>query len=203
MLSRSSHEPSPPPPGLPTIDFGYDTLREKMASFYLHFDSFVERTQRKVLEGKNDYERQLAENQESQKHIQQDIANLKTKNKEAVVAREKEEREEKDAEGLVREMRMKERAKASYLAALEESIAELKSQVEKKVAKREEKRRWLEKQASKNGPELQFWENILGMRIEGVEMGCLRIVFTNIHAKRWEREYEFVFRLDQKEYEGE
>lgn len=206
MLSSQrtlSLEPSPPPTHiLPKLDFGYDELRDKMSAFTLQFDSFIEKSRRKVLASKNDFQRTLAENTEMQKQIQLEIENLKQKNREMLSALDRDEREEKECEGQIREMAKTEERKAEHQAALEERIAELKQIIEKRREKRGEQRRWVEKQSGRNGPELMFWEQILGMRIEGVEVGSLKIVFTNVHPKVWTKEYEFVFRLDQKEYEG-
>ena len=63
-------------------------------------------------------------------------------------------------------------------------------------------RRALAAQASKNGPELSFWEEHLAMKIVGVKEDVLRIVYSHISESDWMREYSFTIDLSERDYKG-
>lgn len=46
---------------LPSIDFGFDDLRERMAKFTARFDEFIERGRKRVLEERNQFAVTVAE----------------------------------------------------------------------------------------------------------------------------------------------
>lgn len=46
---------------LPSIDFGFDELRERMSAFTMRFDDFIARGRRRVLEEKNAFRMGAAE----------------------------------------------------------------------------------------------------------------------------------------------
>jgi kinetochore protein Spc25, fungi type len=46
---------------LPSIDFGFDDLRERMKQFTVRFDEFIERGRKRVLDERNAFRMSLAE----------------------------------------------------------------------------------------------------------------------------------------------
>ena len=46
---------------LPSIDFGFNDLRERMAQFTVRFDDFIERGRKRVLEERNVFRMNVAE----------------------------------------------------------------------------------------------------------------------------------------------
>ena len=46
---------------LPSINFGFDDLRERMAQFTARFDDFIERGRKRVLEERNHFRLNMAE----------------------------------------------------------------------------------------------------------------------------------------------
>ena len=46
---------------LPSIDFGFQDLRERMAQFTVRFDEFIERGRKRVLEERNQFRMNVAE----------------------------------------------------------------------------------------------------------------------------------------------
>lgn len=46
---------------LPSIDFGFDDLRERMAKFTAKFDAFIEQGRKRVLEERNQFRVNMAE----------------------------------------------------------------------------------------------------------------------------------------------
>ena len=53
-------EPSPADT-LPTVDFNFNDLRERMAQFTVRFDDFIERGRKRVLEERNAFRMSLAD----------------------------------------------------------------------------------------------------------------------------------------------
>lgn len=46
---------------LPSIDFGYDELRDRMTAFTARFDEFIARGRKRVLDQRNDFRMSTAE----------------------------------------------------------------------------------------------------------------------------------------------
>ena len=46
---------------LPSIDFGFDDLRERMARFNVKFDAFIEQGRKRVLEERNQFRMNMTE----------------------------------------------------------------------------------------------------------------------------------------------
>lgn len=61
----------------------------------------------------------------------------------------------------------------------------------------------LSSQVTRNLPELAFWEEHLGMRIEGVGVADhLKIVYTHIIDSDWTKEFFFVVSMVTRDYES-
>jgi kinetochore protein Spc25, fungi type len=61
--------------------------------------------------------------------------------------------------------------------------------------------RYLHSQARWNGPELQFWEDYLCMRIEGAgQEDRLKFVFSHVCEKDWTRQAWFELDTSEREY---
>ena len=62
-MNRQSMLPPAPPveDQLPSIDFGFDDLRDRMAKFTAKFDAFIDHGRKRVLEERNAFRMNLAE----------------------------------------------------------------------------------------------------------------------------------------------
>lgn len=79
------------------------------------------------------------------------------------------------------------------------------SEVQKAISARREAqlkhRKYLDGQSRYNEPELEFWENYLGLRIEGLgKEDRLKFVYTNVCEREWEREAWFELDTSEREY---
>lgn len=79
------------------------------------------------------------------------------------------------------------------------------AEVQKAIAARREAqlkhRRYLDGQSRYNEPELEFWENYLGLRIEGIgQEDRLKFVYTNVCEREWEREAWFELDTSDRDY---
>jgi kinetochore protein Spc25 len=46
---------------LPSVDFGFEDLKDQMSRFTLRFDEFIEKGRKRILEEKNEFARNIAE----------------------------------------------------------------------------------------------------------------------------------------------
>lgn len=62
-LGRLSMAPAAPSAAdsLPSINFGFDDLRDRMAQFTARFDAFIEQGRKRVLEERNQFRLNMAE----------------------------------------------------------------------------------------------------------------------------------------------
>lgn len=59
---------------LPSINFGFDDLRDRMAKFTARFDEFIEKGRKRVLEERNQFAVTVAELQGAHLHDQAPLA---------------------------------------------------------------------------------------------------------------------------------
>jgi hypothetical protein len=48
-------------PTLPSVNFGFEDLRDRMAKFTVKFDAFIERERKRVLDERNQFRMNIAE----------------------------------------------------------------------------------------------------------------------------------------------
>lgn len=86
-------------------------------------------------------------------------------------------------------------ARAQHRDRIRSEIVATQKQISQKVAAQQLHAKALDAQAKFNGPELEFWETYLCMRIEGTGVADrLRFVFTHVDERDWDR--EACFELD-------
>lgn len=85
---------------------------------------------------------------------------------------------------------------------LKAQIAEVQKQIHSRRHTQQQHQRALDSQARHNGPELNFWETNLCMRIEGAGVeDRLKFVFTHVDERDWNKECWFDLSMGQREYE--
>lgn len=85
--------------------------------------------------------------------------------------------------------------------ALKSQIAEVQKAISARREAQLKHRRYLDGQSRYNEPELEFWENYLGLRIEGIgKDDRLKFVYTNVCERDWEREAWFELDTGDREY---
>lgn len=187
---------------LPSVDFGFEDLKDQMSRFTLRFDEFIEKGRKRILEEKNEFARNIAEDKDTQRMLNNDLEYYKTKEKAVAENIEKEEQEAQEAEHAIADMARKRQMKVEYKEQLMAQIEETRQAIEKKRAIRAAERKALSSQASKNTPELAFWEDYLGMRIEGAGVADhLKIVYTHLLDSDWSKEFSFVVNMVTRDYE--
>ncbi|KAL1990710.1 hypothetical protein VTN49DRAFT_6549 [Thermomyces lanuginosus] len=187
---------------LPSINFGFDDLRARMAQFTAKFDAFIERGRKQVLEERNQFRINLAELQEDQRMKQRDIEILNLKAQSHAQTLQKETAEAAEMHAAISSVTMERDARLAKRDRLKQQIAETQKAINQKLEAQRSHARYLDAQARLNAPELEFWENYLCMRIEGAgREDRLKFVFTHLVEKDWEREAWFELGTASRDYE--
>ncbi|KAG5439054.1 hypothetical protein PCK2_000899, partial [Pneumocystis canis] len=186
---------------LPSIHLSFDEMKDKMAKFTVEFDKFMINIREKHLEEKNRFLKAMTADREIHKNLQKQIENYKNIEKDALLAIEKEKQEIIEAERSIAKFTEKKVMMSEKKEHLSQQIQDINQAIQKKREARANMRHILIKQASRNQPELKFWEDYLAMRIEGVKDDFLKIIFTHIDENDWTREFYFIINLSQRDYE--
>lgn len=70
-MSRQTMAPPSVADSLPSVNFGFDELRDRMAKFTARFDDFIEKGRKRVLEERNSFAVAVAELQGTRRHPSQ------------------------------------------------------------------------------------------------------------------------------------
>ncbi|KAF8544095.1 chromosome segregation protein Spc25-domain-containing protein [Trichophaea hybrida] len=187
---------------LPSIDFGFETLRERMSQFTKRFDAFIENGRKSLLEEKNEFAKNMSEDKDRQRGLKTELEYYQAKELEIKEQEAKEKEEVTEAENAIAVMEHKKRMKDDHKESLLAQIEETKLAIEKKRAIRAAERQALALQQTRNKPELEFWEDHLGMKIEGAGVADqLKIIYTHLVDPDWNKEFWFVVSMMSRDYE--
>ncbi|KAI5302287.1 hypothetical protein KEM56_000831 [Ascosphaera pollenicola] len=187
---------------LPSIQFGFEDLRAQMAQFSAKFDSFIERGQKLVLEERNQFRLNLAELHEDQRMRKRDIEILNLKSQTHAQALEKEAAEAEEMRAVIANVEAQRNARQQTRDKLKKQIEETQAMIQQRLEAQAAHARHLEAQARLNVPELEFWQDLLCLRIEGAgREDRLKIVYSHLIEKDWEREAWFELGTASREYE--
>ncbi|KAK3344005.1 chromosome segregation protein Spc25-domain-containing protein [Lasiosphaeria hispida] len=203
-----SHSTGRPPIGpsmadsLPSINFGFDELRDRMAKFTAKFDTFIEQGRKRVLEERNQFRMNVAELQEDQRMKKKDIEILQLKTNTYQQTISKEAAETREMQGAISSLSSQRDKQAATRDALKEQIAATQKDIDVRLAARRAHQAQMEAQARFNVPELDFWVTNLCMRIEGAGAeDRLKFVYTHVDEKNWEREAWFELSTGSRDYD--
>lgn len=76
-MSRQTMAPPSVADSLPSVNFGFDDLRDRMAKFTARFDDFIEKGRKRVLEERNSFAMVVAELQGARHPSSTTIAAIK------------------------------------------------------------------------------------------------------------------------------
>ncbi|KAK2800360.1 kinetochore-associated Ndc80 complex subunit spc25 [Emmonsiellopsis sp. PD_5] len=187
---------------LPTINFGFEELRARMAQFTVKFDSFIERGRKQVLEERNQFRVNLAELQEDRRMKQKDIEILHLKSQTHAQTLQKETAEMAEMHDAIASITSQRDARLATRDRFKQQIEETKQTIAQRLDAQRAHARHLEAQARLNTPELEFWQDYLCLRIEGAgREDRLKIVYTHLVEKDWEREAWFELGTAGRDYE--
>ncbi|KAI0484267.1 chromosome segregation protein Spc25-domain-containing protein [Xylariaceae sp. FL0804] len=187
---------------LPSINFGFDELRDRMAKFTARFDAFIEQGRKRVLEERNQFRMNVAELQEDQRMKRKDMEIVQHKISTHQQTRGKEDAERREMEASIAALSAQ---RDANLATRDALVSALAATTERIDAARERRRLHAERvaaQARWNVPELDFWIANLCLRIEGSgRPDRLRFVFTHVDERDWDREAWFELATGGRDYD--
>ncbi|KAL9011210.1 MAG: hypothetical protein Q9173_003925 [Seirophora scorigena] len=187
---------------LPNINFGFDDLRDRMARFTEKFDTFIATGRRQVLEERNRFRINVAELQEDQRLRKKEIETLAQKSSSHAQAVEKEAAETAEMHAAIASITQQRDARAQHRDRIRSEIASIRKQIAQRVTAQQEYTKEVDAHAQSNGPELDFWQSYLGMRIDGVGMADrLKFVFSCVDERNWEREAWFELDMGRSDYQ--
>ncbi|KAF2222891.1 hypothetical protein BDZ85DRAFT_198681 [Elsinoe ampelina] len=203
-LSTSTSRPYAPETSmadtLPSIDFNFADLRERMALFTAKFDDFIERGRKRVLEERNAFRLNVTELQESQRSHKHTLENLHESAAVHADTLEKEAEERAELQASIDELAQEKQAATTHRDGLLVQIKELQEVIRVRREAQTQSKRALEAQARQNGPEVRFWEQILGLRMEGAGGERIRFCFCCVDDRDSRKEMGFVLDMGQRSY---
>ncbi|KAK5120543.1 hypothetical protein LTR85_006199 [Meristemomyces frigidus] len=187
---------------LPSVDFNFNDLRERMAQFTVRFDDFIERGRKRVLEERNAFRMNVAELEDTQRNRNQAITLLESKSSTHAHTLAKEAAETEEMHAAIRSLSEQKEEHLARREQLKDDIASVQASIKQRREAQTAYQRSLDAQARHNIPELRFWEHCLGLRIEGTETeDVLRFVYVCVDERDAEKECWFDLSMGGKEYE--
>ncbi|POS79122.1 hypothetical protein DHEL01_v202480 [Diaporthe helianthi] len=200
--SQSRHTMAAPSvaDSLPSTNFGFDELRDRMARFTAKFDAFIEQGRKRVLEEKNQFVMQVTELQGMMKRKDIDILQMKTNTHTNSIA--KEAAETREMQAAIASLSAERDKQLRLRDSLQKQIEETQKEIDARLAAQRAHQAQQEAQARFNVPELDFWITNLCLKIEGAgQDDRLKFVFSHIDEKDWEREAWFELSTTSRDYE--
>ncbi|KAI1817106.1 chromosome segregation protein Spc25-domain-containing protein [Poronia punctata] len=187
---------------LPSINFGFDELRDRMAKFTARFDTYIEQGRKRILEERNQYRMNVAELHEDQRMKKKDMEIVQHKINTHQQMRTKEDAERVEIESAITSLSQQREANLAARDALKKQIAEAQKEIDARLAAQRAHAQRIEAQSRFNVPELDFWVTNLCLRIEGAgQTDRLKFVYTHIDERDWEREAWFELNTAARDYE--
>lgn len=174
----------------PQIDFGFDDLRNTMSTFTKRFNDYIERGRRQLLNERNAHRMHLSSLAEQTSHAEEQTRRLRERMSahEEGVRGQSLETEVMHAE--IRELSATRDRRKEEVQGLQVRMRDVQRAVAGAKKAGKEKREWLEGQRERDVAELRFWEEVLGVRIEGTgSEDVARFVFM-FERKRREASFE-------------
>lgn len=166
---------------LPAIDFEMlADLKSKMSAFTTRFDQFILAGREQLRKETNDFAAGMAEDRLTQKAHLQAIEQIKQEQAAIEETLQVEREEVAEIEAHITEYSSKHDAIYQLKESLEEQIREANGQLEAKRTRIAGEKHELSLQRSKNRPELEAWQDHLGLKIDVAEANKLRFTYTNI-----------------------
>ncbi|KAL3422450.1 kinetochore protein spc-25 [Phlyctema vagabunda] len=187
---------------LPSINFGFDELRDRMAQFTVRFDTFIEEGRKRVLKERNEFRKNVAELQEDARMKKRDIEIVSQRSNEHQNILAKEADEKNEMKKAIADLTAQRDAQASTKEALKQQIAETQKAIDARLAAQRAHAQHLDSQSRFNVPELDFWITNLSLTIDGAgESDRLKFTYTHIDDRDWEREAWFELDTSRRDYD--
>ncbi|KAJ5974766.1 hypothetical protein N7481_008473 [Penicillium waksmanii] len=187
---------------LPSINFGFEGLRNRMAQFTTKFDAAIAHSRKQVHEDRDQFHAKLAELQEDERTIQRNIEIIDLKSKSHKHILQKEAAEATEMHTAISSITSERDSRLTKRDRLKQQIAETRNSISQRVEAQKACAKHLDAQSRLDNPELAFWQNYLSLRMEGAgREDRLKFTFTHISEKDWEYEAWFELGIACGDYE--
>ncbi|CAD6499479.1 BgTH12-03593 [Blumeria graminis f. sp. triticale] len=201
-LSKSSFNAAPVDNSIPTVNFDFDDLRDRMARFTFKFDDFIERYRKRILDERNQFRVNIAELKEDQRIKKRDVEILSQKSNTHQQNMAKEAAETEEMKSTVATLTAQRDAYAANKETLLQRISETQKQIDGKLTAQRVQAEHIESQSRLNIPELEIWTTNLCMEIESAgQNDRLKFIFTHVDDQDWAREASFELDISKRDYE--
>lgn len=113
----------------------------------------------------------------------------------------KESQEKAEMQDAISSLTQQRDERLTHRDTLRSQISEIQNTISARREAQLKHRRYLDGQSRYNEPELDFWENYLGLRIEGLgKDDRLKFVYTNVDEREWDREAWFELDTSERDY---
>ncbi|KAF2754511.1 hypothetical protein EJ05DRAFT_541103 [Pseudovirgaria hyperparasitica] len=186
---------------LPSVQFGFEDLRDRMQRFTQRFDAFIELGRKRVLEERNKFRMNVSELQEDQRMKKRDIEILTLKQTTHAQTLAKESQETDEMNHAIAALTAQRDERLAARDALKSQIVEIQTQISSRREAQAAHKKHLERESRYNEPELDFWETHLGLRIEGAGYSDhLKFTYTCVNEKDPSIEAWFELDTGSREY---
>lgn len=203
---------------LPSINFGFDDLRDRMAKFTVRFDNFIEQGRKRVLEERNQFRMNIVELQghyttplgytrtnlmiEDQRMKKKDIEILSSKASTHQQMLSKEAAETNEMKAAIASLTAQRDSHQATRESLKQQIAETQKEIGARLAAQRAYAQHVNSQSRFNIPELEFWNSTLSLTIEGAGLDDrIKFIYTHIDNRDWTKEAWFELDTSKRDYE--
>ncbi|MCJ1295875.1 kinetochore-associated Ndc80 complex subunit spc25 [Xylographa carneopallida] len=189
---------------LPSINFGFEELRERMARFSHRFDDFIAEGRKRVLEERNQFRMNVAElhGKQDQRMKRHAIEILSQKSSTHTQNLAKEAAETSEMYAAISSITSQRDIRSAQRDRLRAEITSVQKTISQRLDAQRQHAAYLDAQARHNVPELDFWQDYLCLRIEGAGMiDRLKFVFTHVNERDWDREAWFELCTESRDYQ--
>lgn len=178
----------------------FEGVKRRMEAFQTRFDEYIARDRQDVLDSRNEFTKSISEHKETQKALLAEIEELRQKEVELNKARAKDQKELEESRSAIATYSSKREEMVEANRQLQEQISAARQQIHELRDEQVKQKQSLNTQTSLNGPELEFWERTLGLRIEGADEDFIKFVFTQVDPNDGDREYSVTLDLREHDY---
>ncbi|KAJ1878756.1 kinetochore-associated Ndc80 complex subunit spc25 [Coemansia sp. RSA 486] len=185
----------------PRVWFQKDEDRRQNSEFTRRVDEMVQELRRLIRERSSDFEHQLEESAEREKRMKVDMEALEKENKEILSKLRDEDGEEEEMSRNISGLQVKQRNIKDEVNQLSSQLARMEAELDKRRKAIDEKQKVLKAQSEKNQPELEFFQNKMGLAIsKGDDKDSLTFVFTLISLSEPAKPFSITVDMSQRDY---
>lgn len=183
---------------VPVFELDFKGLKLRMEQFQSRFDQTLQEQRSQIAHTRQEFSRLVSENNETERLLKAEIESL-TRKSDALTHKHTEEMAELEAtRRTIGELKAKKEQLVNQQRQYKTQIENLQQKISQLSESMTLFQKNVSNQSGQNGAELQYWQQLLGLRIDGLREDYLKLVFTNVDAAA--SEYSFVLDMTGDDY---